>query len=275
MKVIAFILFVSCIFLPLIAQEKNTPKEYKEAIEDNSFFIEEAYNQEDRVVQHISNAYYRTSPTKDIMYSFTQEWPLYKYLHQISYTIPYSFIDGNSIRGIGDIMINYRYQLFYNEHWACISPRLSLIFPTGDYKKDMGFGAVGVQINLPVSKRLSDLWVVHFNAGTTIIPAAKGITTNNTKIKKTLLFYNLGGSVIWLTNTNFNFMLECVENFNSGINTDGIIEHSAETIINPGVRGAINIGKLQIVPGISLPLFISNHEISQGFLFYLSFEHPY
>lgn len=275
MKVLAFVLFVLGIPWPLQAQENNAQKVNTNGISDNSFFIEEAYNQEERVVQHISNVYYRTNPSRDIMYSFTQEWPLHKYKHQISYTIPYSFIDRNSISGIGDIMINYRYQLFYQESWACISPRLSLVLPTGDYKKGLGYNVPGVQINLPVSKRLSDFWVVHFNTGTTILPKVKGIITGNKEIKKTLWFYNIGGSVIWLKSNNFNIMLECVENFNSMININGVTEYSSETIINPGLRGAINIGNLQIVPGLSLPLFISSRETNLGFLFYLSFEHPF
>lgn len=273
---IYFNLLVGLLFLSLKCYSQSESSEkFIPAIEDNSFFIEESYNQEERVVQHISTIYYRTNPSKDIIYSFTQEWPLYKYKHQISYTIPYSFIDGNSIRGIGDIMINYRYQLFYKESWACVSPRLSLILPTGDYKKGLGYNVPGVQISLSFSKRLSDFWVVHFNAGTTILPKVKGITTNNEQIKRTLSFYTLGGSVIWLAGNNFNVMLEYVENFNSSININGSIEHSSETIINPGVRGAINMGKLQIVPGLSLPLFISNHETNPGFLIYLSFEHPF
>jgi hypothetical protein len=172
-------------------------------------------------------------------------------------------------------MINYRYQLLYRENWACVSPRLSLILPTGNFNKGLGYDVLGFQFDLPISKRLSDFWVVHFNAGTTILPRVKGISTNSEVIKKTLSFYNLGGSIIWLTCTNFNFMLEFVENFNSNININGAIKHSSETIINPGIRSAINIGKLQIVPGLSMPLFIDNQVINPGVLFYLSFEHPY
>ncbi len=276
MKKSILLFFISLgISLTLKAQEKPTLIEFREAIEDNSFFIEESYNQEERVVQHIQNAFYRSNPTKDLMYSFTQEWPLFKYKQQISYTIPYSFIDGNSVRGIGDILINYRYQLFYKESWFCVSPRLSLILPTGNFDKGLGYNVWGWQINLPVSKRLSNSIVVHFNAGTTIYPKVKGTTFSNETVKKTLMFYSLGGSIIWLTSPNFNVMLECLENYNSEINMNGAIERSTEAIINPGIRGAINLGKLQIVPGVSLPIFANSHDTSVGMLFYLSFEHPY
>jgi hypothetical protein len=275
MKIPILMIILIEISIQLNAQEPIPTKEFADAIEDNSFFIEESYNQEERVVQHISNAYYRSGPTKDVMYSFTQEWPLFKYKQQVSYTIPLSFVDRNSMRGIGDILINYRYQIFYKENWACFSPRLSLILPTGDYHKGLGSGVTGVQVNLPVSKRISDYWVVHLNAGCTILPKAKNMTAENGMVKKTLTYYNLGGSVIWLTSTVFNFMFEWVETFNTSLDMNGILEHNAETTINPGIRGAINLGSLQIVPGCSFPVFISNKKADTGFLIYLSFEHPY
>jgi len=259
----------------LNAQETAVPKESEEAIEDNSFLIEEAYNQEERVVQHIQNAMYRTNPSKDLMYTFTQEWPLFKYKQQISYTIPYSFLDGNSVRGIGDILINYRYQLFYKESWVCVSPRLSLILPTGNFDRGLGYNVLGWQVNLPVSKRLSNSFVLHLNAGLTAYPKVKGETSTAGVVKKTLLFYNVGGSLIWLTSPNFNVMLECLDNFNSAININGAIGRTSEVILNPGVRGAINLGKLQIVPGLSMPVFMNSRNTSVGMLFYLSFEHPY
>jgi hypothetical protein len=48
----------------------NAPK-----IEDNSFLVEEAYNQEFGVVQHIQN-FQRYWNSKDWIYTFTQEWPV-------------------------------------------------------------------------------------------------------------------------------------------------------------------------------------------------------
>src|SRR3970040_1411458 len=59
----------------LFAQEQPT-------IEDNSYLIEEAYNQEEGVVQHISNGLYFRKPQRDFVYSFTQEWPLFVLEHQ-------------------------------------------------------------------------------------------------------------------------------------------------------------------------------------------------
>ena len=44
-------------------------------IQDNSFLVEEAYNQEFGVVQHISG-FTRFWDSKDWAYTFTQEWPV-------------------------------------------------------------------------------------------------------------------------------------------------------------------------------------------------------
>src|SRR5438445_13715185 len=45
------------------------------AIQDNSFLVEEAYNQEFGVVQHIQTLQ-RLWDSKDWVYTFTQEWPV-------------------------------------------------------------------------------------------------------------------------------------------------------------------------------------------------------
>ncbi|HWH76104.1 MAG TPA: hypothetical protein VNT76_01990, partial [Candidatus Binatus sp.] len=49
-----------------------------DVIEDNSFLIEEAYNQEAGVVQHIWNAIYtKSGRSHGWNFSFTQEWPVF------------------------------------------------------------------------------------------------------------------------------------------------------------------------------------------------------
>lgn len=53
-----------------------TAQDKKEGpIQDNSFLVEEAYNQEPGVVQHIST-FTRFQESKDWIYTFTQEWPV-------------------------------------------------------------------------------------------------------------------------------------------------------------------------------------------------------
>lgn len=253
---------------PLIAP---TNKLFDEAIEDNSFFIEEAFNQEEGVVQHISSGSYFKSPQRSFLYTFTQEWPIGSQKHQFSYSVPYEFIGV----GIGDILLNYRLQVFDKEDWAAFAPRLSVVLPTGDADKGSGYGVFGLQVNLPFSKRVLNSLVVHFNIGSTLLPRVKQTLTSGDEVKKNLLWYNLGGSVIWLAHQNFNIMVEYVRSVTSDIDEQGNVVSSAESIINPGIRYAIDIGDLQIVPGIAFPFSVTSSDSRIGTFFYLSFEHPF
>ena len=45
--------------------------------------------------------------------------------------------------------------------------------------------------------------------------------------------------------------------------------------LSPGVRGAIDLGSVQIVPGVAMPVTFDEGESDTGWLFYLSVEHPY
>ena len=68
-------------------------------IQDNSFLVEEAYNQNSGVVQHINN-FTRYWNSKDWVYTFTQEWPVPgDERHQLSYTLPVQH--AGSFRGSG------------------------------------------------------------------------------------------------------------------------------------------------------------------------------
>lgn len=237
-------------------------QEFTKAIEDNSYFIEEAYNQEDHVVQHIFNAS-RSQTGRMIEVSFTQEWPAFGQLHQLSFTLPALFFPSTT-NGIGDLMLNYRYQLT-NENGLAVSPRFSLILPTGDDSKGFGNGVVGAQINFPVSKRFSNEIVAHYNAGLTILPKVQFTTS-----KATMTEYFVGMSGIYLANKSFNVMAEVL--YTSSGSTYG---RTNELIVSPGVRWAIDIGDLQIVPGMAFPFYFSSGVQDNGIFFYLSFEHPY
>jgi hypothetical protein len=244
---------------------------FSQAIEDNSFFIEEAYNQESRVVQHISNGLYFSTPEKYFGYSFTDEWPVFSQLHQLSITIPYVFQGGSS--SVGDILINYRYMLMRHDAWAAVAPRISIVIPTGSREKGAGSGVTGLQVNIPVSKRLSEAWAGHFNAGFTLLPHVK--STSDETIKKSLISCNLGGSIIWLARPCLNFLMEYVSTFSSEINEKGALAHSTEQIVSPGLRYAVNLGSLQIVPGIAVPFSFREGGSRTGVFLYLSFEHPF
>jgi hypothetical protein len=138
---------------PLIASEPLA-----KGIQDNSFFIEEAYNQEPGVVQHILNVPIDfTNGSREIAPSFTQEWPVFSQTHQFSYTIPYLFTEDDN--GMEDMRLNYRLQAFMEDKYTpAFAPRLSLVLPTGDSDKGFGTGVVGYEFNLPFSKIVLAGW---------------------------------------------------------------------------------------------------------------------
>jgi hypothetical protein len=251
--------------LPLQSVAEETKK-----IQDNSFLIEEAYNQEPGVVQHIQTFMY-LKKSKDWIYTFTQEWPVPKETHQLSYKIPVVHMtDPTNSSGIGDIALNYRYQAVMKDHIA-FSPRLSVILPTGDYKKGHGTDSVGLQANLPLSVELSEKFVTHWNLGTTYTPRSResgGARANTTT-------FNYGASLIYLATENFNLMLEAAGTSGESVQSDGSRQQENTFFINPGVRFAINFKSgLQIVPGVSMPIGVGPSRGEFGGLGYLSFEHP-
>ena len=250
-------------------------QDYPEAIEDNSFFIEEAYNQEPRVVQHITNTMYTMSPDHDFLFTFTQEWPATTETHQLSYTLSFLSLTSNKYRGIGDLVINYRHQLLTKASWAAMAPRVSLLVPTGDRNRGLGNGVLGVQVDLPASKRLTDRLVAHANVGATVLPSVKRNTSGGGEVKQTLVSYSSGVSAIWLAGRYDNFFVELLYNVQSFIGGDGTVERNSAIVLNPAYRHAIEVSDLEVVPGLGIPLTFSNASSTAGLFLYLSFEHPY
>ncbi len=264
------------LILQLSAFAQDEPKsKFTTAIEDNSYYIEEAYNQEDRVVQHISNATLKTTDPKFFNYSFTQEWPFFSQKHQLSYTVGFLFLESNKINGFTDILINYRYQLTSHDAFITLAPRVSLIIPTGDFKKGLGNGVWGVQFNLPASKRLSNSFALHANVGYTILPNAEKTASDGSIYKSNSWSSNMGASLIWLTSANFNIMFEALHNIWGYKDFDNKMITENNTILSPGFRFAINIKNLQIVPGLAVPITLEKSAHDMGIFFYLSFEHPF
>lgn len=258
-------------FLFLIFVVKHNAQNFDKAIEDNSIMIEEAYNQEDRVVQHIFSLERLSGADFTMDFSFTQELPAGGRLHQLSYAIPFS-ITKNSGSSVGDIWLNYRYQLFDDETFA-VSPRASLILPTGKVDNGNGNGKVGFEINFPASKRFTNNLVAHFNFGGSIIPDARQIGSSG-KFTKTINDFFIGASGIWLATYYFNVMIELLYENNSA-RDEIVLTRTNAIIVNPALRYAIDIGTLQIVPILSAPTYFGDGKTTANILFYISFEHNF
>lgn len=266
-------------------------EEEKKHISDNSFLIEEAYNQEAGVVQHIFTWYpswtRQNGRRRDFAFNYVMELPIGSETHQFSFTpmVFQSFserpLDGSHVEqgGFGDMMLNYRYQLLKeDEHgWRpAVAPRLSLILPTGDEDRGLGTGRLGYQFNLPVSKEM-DPFAFHFNAGFTYTPdvsteLAPGLRTPGVALRG----YNLGASAIYLASYEVNFLLEFVAFWNEDLDDTGRRTRSTELILNPGIRYAVYTDdSVQWVVGIGAPIGLSKDAPDYGIFGYLSVEHTF
>lgn len=254
-----------------------------DTIEDNSFLIEEAYNQEPGVVQHIFNAAYNNdSRGRGWSFSFTQEWPVFSQDHQFSYTVPsYHFIDGaDRIYGVGDILLNYRYQaLEEGKVKPAFAPRFSLIVPTGNRDRGTGNDVVGYQWNLPFSKKLAPRFVTHANFGLTYLPHVRARLDGSTgqfSPRRSLVSYNVGASGIFAILPRFHVMLEWVGEFEEGIDDRGRSARDFKPILSPGFRAAVvDEDKLQIVVGAAMPVGLNRKADNHGAFLYLSIEHDF
>jgi len=242
-------------------------------VQDNSFFIEEAYNQEPGVVQHILNVPIDfTNGSREIAPTFTQEWPIFSQTHQFSYTIPYIFTEDDN--GLEDMRLNYRLQAFMEDKYTpAFAPSFSLVLPTGDRDKGFGTGVVSYELNLPFSKIVSDRWTLHFNAGMSVAP--------NAHQSRTLTSYNVGASAIYAVSRDFNLMLEALAGWNEDI-AEGVfafeetVERGTSAIISPGLRYAFNLpNDAQLVFGAALPVGLTSDSPDWGLFFYCSFEHAF
>ena len=229
-------------------------------ISDNSFLIEEAYNQEAGVVQHIST-FARADGGDTWDFSFTQEWPLTGPRHQVGFTLPLAHADAEGT-GVGDLALNYRYQLVgVGESPLYVAPRLSLLLPTGSEESGRGTGALGVQVNLPLSYVVGPAIATHWNAGATL------------GTDETTFDVNLGASVVWRVRSSFNVLVEALW---LSEEVPGAGEREEQAFLNPGVRWAHDFaGGLKIVPGLAYTVGLGPSAGDDGLFVYLSFEHPF
>jgi hypothetical protein len=231
---------------PQVSDPSRTSSSRKWEIVDNSFLVEEAFNQEAGVAQNIFT--WTLGRHGSWIGSFTQEWPAPGIKHQLSYSL--AIASTGDAAGIGDVVLNYRYQL-RDETAAgpAVSPRLSLILPTGSEADGLGGGTTGMQLNLPLSKQFGNFYV-HANAGYTWLPGVQHTTL-------------VAGSVIWRVAPMLNLLLEGVEAFDESVT------------LSPGFRRGWNFGERQLVIGAAAPVTRVDGRWTAALLTYLSYELPF
>lgn len=215
-------------------------------ITDNSFLVEESFNQESGVFQNIFT--WTRSRNGEWMASFTQEWPAPDVTHQFSYTVPFGRVGNHP--GVGDVLLNYRYQLL-QEHgrYPAISPRISVILPTGREGDGLGSGVTGLQFNMSASKQFGDLYL-HANAGATWLPDIENLP-------------HVAGSAIWRLSPMLNLLVET------------FVEINEATTLSPGFRRGWNFGDRQLVIGVAVPVTRAAGSTSTALLTYFSYELPF
>jgi len=261
------LLLVLASFTAALAQAPAAPGPRPFEIADNSFLVEEAFNQEAGIFQNIFNAMRSGGvwvPT------FTQEWPVGSQTHQLSYTL--TWLNGQGAGGFSDTLINYRYQAMLDGPGrAAFSPRVSLILPTGSAERGLGAGSSGLQVNLPFSKQVGDItW--HANAGLTWYAGVDSIGRPGDEVGLTSPF--VAGSAIYRLRPMLHLMVESVANFEEFPDGDGTTRETYFTL-SPGARGGWNIGDQQLILGFAVPVTWGGGESEGGVLFYLSYELPF
>lgn len=260
--VVAFLAFLSGAG-PAFAQAPAPPAQVPFQIMDNSFFVEEAYNQEPRIFQNIFGF---TRQSGDWQMTFTQEWPAPRMRHQLSYTLPAE--SAGSKAALGDVFLNYRFQaLEEGPGRPAFAPRVSMIVPSG--RVAAGGGEGGLQINLPLSKQRGDF---HFNGN-------GGFTWQPRGERADLVSPFLAGSVIYRLQPMLHLMLESVLGFDEGDTPPGPlskVERTRSFTMSPGLRGGWNLAEdTQLILGAAIPITRANGESSVGVFGYVSYELPF
>jgi DtxR family Mn-dependent transcriptional regulator len=246
-------------------------------ITDNSFLVEEAFNQEPNIFQNIFGLVRIGGEWEGI---FTQEWPIGDETHQLSFSVP--FLGGGGTSGLGDILVNYRFQaLREGTGRPAFAPRASLILPTGDEDDGLGSGVVGFQVNLPFSKQVED-WYFHWNAGVTWLPGVKTAPSQSLGGASpvaaddiALTTPHAGASAIWRARPMIHLMLESLVEWEHVVSGPGATSRTTLFTISPGVRVGWNFGDRQLVLGLAMPATIGDDDTDAGVFTYASWELPF
>lgn len=230
---------------------------------DNSFLIEEAFNQDPGIFQNI----FVFSRSRDGQWegAFTQEWPLASRWHQASFSLP--FTAGRGAGEVGDVVLNYRLQAWTEEAGRpAFSPRVSLILPTSRARRPLGGHGLGWQVNLPFSKQVGALYL-HANGGATW---SREPQPAGGRPEPWLTTLSAGGSVVAAVTPMVHLMLEAV--VESARN--GAAGRETNATFSPGIRAGWNAGAAQWVLGLGVPVTRgATHE--WAVLSYVSCELPF
>ena len=154
-----------------------------------------------------------------------------------------------------------------------ITKSWAMIIPTGRSADGLGDGSVGLQINLPFSKRVNDFYF-HWNAGFTWLPRERPDDEALNTLRADVWSPFLAGSVIYRLREMFHLMLESVVLSEQSFN--GVSKSRENTFaLSPGVRGGWNFGERQLITGMAIPITFEPSNTDVGLFLYLSYELPF
>jgi hypothetical protein len=243
-------------------------------IVDNSFLVEEAYNQEAGIFQNIFGAL--RNEGGQWAATFTQEWPAPSVRHQLSYALVF---DNEGRGSMGDVAINYRYQLRTGEGGGtALSPRVSLLL-RARREHSLEAARVGMELNLPASRQFGNIFL-HGNAGVRMYPQVEsGVFPLPVELQAprdvSLVNPFLAGSAILRVKPMVNLMFESVVLFEERIVGRATTARDTTVILSPGTRFGWNLGDHQLVLGAAVPFEHGSGETTSGIFGYASWELPF
>ena len=256
---------LSIILVAALAVIAPRPLAAQEPLEDNSFLVEEAYNQPAREVQHVFTAEVVHGSQR---FGFGQEWPLGGPTHQLSYAL---VAENDASFELGDAELNYRWQALAGEgDKLFVAPRLSALVPVGDADRWGGNGGFGIEGQIPVSWQASKLLSLHANVGVAWRPNAKNALGANAAT----ITPSVGASAVVFVMPRFNLIAESVWDWEREVIGDGETAGSISHALALGARMGFDLpGGMQIVPGIAWMPAVDEAP-ARSFL-YLSVEHGF
>jgi hypothetical protein len=255
---------------PTAAPSSSRPFE----IVDNSFLVEEAYNQEAGIFQNIFGAL--RNEGGQWAATFTQEWPAPSVRHQLSYALVF---DNEGRGSMGDVAINYRYQLRTGEGGGtALSPRVSLLL-RARREHSLEAARIGIELNLPASRQFGNI-CLHGNAGVRMYPQVESSVFPlpvELQAPRDVSLVNpfLAGSAILRVKPMLNLMFESVVLFEERIVGRATTARDTTVILSPGTRFGWNLGDHQLVLGAAVPFEHGSGETTAGIFGYASWELPF
>ena len=176
--------------------------------------------------------------------------------------------------GIGDVFLNYRYQLVGSgDTRVAFSLALSLILPCRRFFTGPGRGQFRCADQPSLERRSQQETGQPLECRRHVFSPCSGCFGRS---RCRSAGYNFGQSFIWLAHTRFNVMLETVFTSSQVVVASNRTEWTNSLFLSPGIRWAYNFKNgLQIVPGIGVPLGVGPSAGERAVFLYLSFEHPF